>query len=128
MDASAERGWQHRELTQAIIGLCIDVARELGSGFLESVYHEALIIAFQDAGIHATSEPEIPVFFRGKKVGCYVPDFVVAESVVLELKAVQTLATEHQAQVINALAAIKKNVGLLVNFGTHRLQIKRCFR
>jgi GxxExxY protein len=121
-------GFLYEALTRRIIGVCIQVSNELGSGFLESVYHRALVIALHEDGLQAQSKPEISVVFRGRDVGSFSPDFLVAERVLLELKAVRALAPEHQAQVINCLKATSVEVGLLVNFGRPRLEIKRLYR
>ena len=121
-------GFLHEALTRRIIGVCIQVSNELGAGFLESVYHRALIIALHEDGLPAQSKPEIRVVFRGRDVGTFSPDFLVDGRVLLELKPVRGLAPEHQAQVINCLKATPVEVGLLVNFGRPRLEIKRLYR
>src|SRR5688572_23742132 len=82
------RGFLHEAWTRRIIGVCIQVSNELGAGFLESVYHHALVIAMQQDGLEAQSKPEIRVVFRGHDVGSFSPDFLVAGRVLLELKAV----------------------------------------
>lgn len=115
----------YKELTRQIIGVCFEVIGELGDGFLERVYHSALPIALRDAGLQVQSDVPIDVSFRGQKVGVFRADLVVAEKVLVEVKAVRTLAPEHQAQVINYLKATGLKVGLLVNFGRSRLEIKR---
>ncbi|MDP3951332.1 GxxExxY protein [Microbacterium sp.] len=117
----------HEALTRRIIGVCIQVSNELGAGFLESVYHAALAIALQEDGLQAQSKPQIHVTFRGRDVGCFSPDFLVDGRVLLELKAVRALAPEHQAQVINCLKT-SVEVGILVNFGRPRLEIRRLYR
>ncbi|MGL6096859.1 MAG: GxxExxY protein, partial [Fimbriiglobus sp.] len=82
----------HRELTERIIGVFYDVYNELGSGFLESVYHRAMEVALQDAGMAVESEVALPVFFRGHRVGEFAADLFVEHTVILELKAVDDLA------------------------------------
>ncbi|MCB9895641.1 MAG: GxxExxY protein [Planctomycetes bacterium] len=116
---------RHEELTHRIIGICIDVFRELGAGFSESVYHKALLIALKQAGFNAQSEVAVEVLFRGEVVGSFFADIMVDETVIIELKAVAKLLPEHQSQVINYLKGTGKEVGLLVNFGGRRLDFKR---
>ena len=119
---------RHGELTHQIIGACFEVANELGHGFVESVYQRALLIALRAKGLRAEPEVALRVHFRGQSVGEFAADLVVEEKVLVELKAVKTLAPEHQAQVINYLKATGLSVGLLVNFGSPRLEHKRCYR
>lgn len=116
------------ELTHDILGVCFDVANELGHGFLEGVYRKALLLALRDAGMEAKEEVPLHVFFRGQCVGHYTADIVVEGRVIIELKAVKALAPEHQAQLINYLNATGLDVGLLVNFGAPSMQFKRCHR
>lgn len=115
-------------MTHQIIGACFEVANELGHGFVGSVYRRALLIALQNKGLRAEPEVALCVHFRGQSVGEFVADLVVEEKVLVELKAVKALAPEHQAQVINYLKATGLTVGLLVNFGSPRLEYKRCYR
>ena len=117
--------WVHKELTRQIIGVCFEVIGELGAGFLESVYHNALLIALRDAGLRAQSNVPIEVSFRGQKVGMFRANLVVDGKVLVEVKAVRALAREHQAQVINYLKATGLKAGLLANFGSPRLEFKR---
>ncbi len=114
----------HAELTHKIIGICYEVANELGSGFLESVYQNALGIAFRQANMKALSQARMSVAFRGENVGDFIADFLVEGKVILEIKAVATLAPEHSAQVINYLKASNLDVGLLVNFGRPSIEIR----
>lgn len=116
---------KHEELTGRIIGVCLDVFKELGHGFSESIYHKALLIALAEAGMKAESEVRFAVMFRGHNVGDYVADIVVEDIVIIEVKALSALIKEHQAQVINYLKGTGKEVGLLVNFGSPKLQFKR---
>lgn len=118
----------HENLTAGILKACFDVAAELGAGFLESVYHNALLVALQQAGLNAKAEVPLQVKFRNVVVGDFYADLLVEDKVVVELKAVKDLAPEHQAQVINYLKATGIEVGLLVNFGNPRLQYKRLER
>jgi GxxExxY protein len=113
-----------RALTQKIIGVFYEVYNELGDGFLESVYHKSLILALTQAGLIVHSHVDIPVWFRGYKVGDFEADLLVEKCVLLELKAVRALDSSHQAQLLNYLRATNIEVGLLLNFGA-RPEFKR---
>ena len=122
------RAMKYEDLTGKIIDTCHEVAKELRPGFVESVYEKALVIALQENGLHAQSQVPLQVHFRGRVVGEFVADIIVGGKVMLELKAVKELAREHHAQLINYLNATRVEVGLLINFGTHRPEVKRCWR
>ena len=115
----------HAELTRSIIGCAFEVINELGSGFLESVYEKAMMIALSDAGLSVQSQKPVKVLFRGKPVGDFYADLVVEEKVMVELKSVKALILEHEAQTINYLNATGIQVGLLINFGKPALEFKR---
>ena len=109
-----------------IIGACMAVHRELGHGFLEPVYQEALSIEFQYQGIPYFREQELSIKYRGIELNkLYKADFVCYNSIVVELKAISELSNDHIAQLINYLKATNLKVGLLINFGTSSLQHKR---
>lgn len=114
----------HRELTERIIGVFYEVYNELGYGFLESVYHRALVIGLRDAGLEAEPEAKLPVSFRGQTVGEFEADVFVERKVILELKAADDFCSAHEAQLLNYLKASPAEVGLLLNFGP-RPRIKR---
>jgi len=111
-------------LTEKIIGLFYDVYNELGYGFLESVYEQALLIALRQAGLDVEAQVEIPVRFRGLEVGNYKADLQVDRKVLIELKAARSLEKAHGAQILNYLKATNIEVGLLLNFG-ERPQFRR---
>ena len=112
--------------TYAIIGAAMEVHRQLGSGFLEPVYQEALAIELKTRDIPYDREVELPVFYKGQRLTCmYRADFICFESVIVELKAVRDLSGAHEAQIINYLKATGFQVGLLLNFGADSLQYKR---
>jgi GxxExxY protein len=119
---------KHEEITQAIIGCAFEVINELGSGFLESVYEEALLLALTQKGFSVKSQHPVKVIFRGQSVGEFFADLFVDGKVIVELKAVKAIAPEHQAQTINYLKATGIEVGLLINFGTPKLEYKRLTR
>jgi len=98
---------------------------ELGVGFLESVYKNALFIAIKEKGLKIEAEKRFEVIFRGRKVGLYVADLIIEEKVIIELKCCESLLGEHQAQLINYLKVSGILVGLLVNFGKRKVEYKR---
>ncbi len=112
-----ESGLKHRELTQKIIGVFYEVYNELGHGFLESVYETAFKIALVSKGIEVLTQIEVPVWFRGKKIGDFTADMLVEKSVLLELKAGSGLNPAHEAQLLNYLRATEIEVGILCSFG-----------
>ena len=115
----------HSELTETILGCCFDVMNELGAGFLESVYKNALFIALIEKGLSVQAEKRFEVFFRGRKAGLYVADLIVNGTVIIELKCCDSLLGEHQAQLINYLKVSGILIGLLVNFGKRKVEYKR---
>lgn len=111
--------------TYAIIGAAMAVHGELGSGFLEAVYQAALEKEFQNRDISYEREKRLPVHYRGEVIADYQADFLCYEEVVVELKALQKLSGDEEAQVINYLKATGLNQGLLINFGSGSLKYKR---
>ncbi len=119
---------QYEGLTGRILAACFEVSRELGTGFLESVYENALLIALCQEGLQVTAQAPLKVRFRGAVVGEFFADLLVENRVIVELKAAAALTPEHQAQVINYLKATGIEVGLLANFGQPRLEYRRRHR
>jgi len=115
----------HKTLSDNIIKLSIDVQKELGLGFLERVYENALIIALQEEGLMVDQQKQLDVYFRGQNVGVYIADLIVEDKIILEIKAVDNIAKQHYAQLINYLKASGKEVGYVINFGRLPLQFKR---
>jgi GxxExxY protein len=117
--------WKHADLTGRILGCAIEVSNELGVGFLESVYHNALVFALTSAGLSVETQKPMLVTFRGLTVGRYYADMVVDNKIIVELKVARILAPEHSAQVLNYLKAAQIEVGLLLNFGTSKMDYRR---
>lgn len=115
----------HQELTESILGSCFDIMNELGSGFLESVYKNALFVALKEKELFVETEKRFEVLFRGRKIGLYIADLIVEGTIIVELKCCETLLGEHQAQLINYLKASGTSIGLLVNFGKRKVEYKR---
>ena len=104
-------------LTRRVPRVFYDVYNELGSGFLESVYSHAMVIALGEAGLTTRREAELPVYFRGRRVGDFRADVVVEDRVIVEIKAGRSLDPAHDAQLDNYLRASGIEVGLLLHFG-----------
>ena len=101
-----------------IIGACFNVYKEMGSGFLESVYQECLRIEFEQQQIPFEEKPELLLQFRDRQLKQrFIPDFICYGKIILEVKAVSSLIDEHRAQLINYLNATKKELGIVANFG-----------
>lgn len=107
----------HQKLTDKIIKAFYTVYNTLGYGFLEKIYENALVIELNHIGLQAVPQQKIRIYYRGQLIGDYLADILVADQVVLELKAVEQLRQEHKAQLLNYLKATDKGVGLLLNFG-----------
>ncbi|MDP1830512.1 MAG: GxxExxY protein [Geothrix sp.] len=116
------------ELSGRVIGAAMRVHSTLGPGFTEAVYQNALALEMALEGIPFEREVKLEVRYRGELVGLYRADLLVAGVLILELKAVQTILPEHEVQVVNYLAATGLEQGLLLNFGTRSLQVKKKFR
>lgn len=115
-----------KEKSYKIIGACMEVHKKLGSGFLESVYSEALELEFQKAGIPYEKEKKLPVFYDDKPLNKYFrADYVCFNSIILELKATKFLIDADRQQTLNNVKATKFKLGILVNFGTPSLIYKR---
>ena len=119
--------YKHSELTEKIIGAFYAVYSALGYGFLENVYVKALIIELKRRGLTVNDELPIHVYYLGELIGEYYADIVVNELIILEIKAVKALATEHEAQLLNYLKATPYEVGLLLNFGPKHETKRRSF-
>jgi len=114
-----------KELVYQINGCVFTVYKELGHGFLEKVYENALRIELESQGLNVQVQKPIQVLYKGEVVGDYLPDIIVNDKVVVELKAQNNLHKAHETQVINYLKATGIQVGLLVNFAYPKASIKR---
>lgn len=123
MDADKRRSLD--DLTERIIGAAIEVSNELGSGFLEKVYENALVEELKRRGMHGVQQSRLQVLYKGVTVGDYVADVVVENQVLVELKCVDVIAPEHMAQCLNYLKATGITVCLLMNFQRPKLEVKR---
>ncbi len=115
---------KYKELTEKIIGVFFKVYNKLGYGFLEKVYENAMMIEFRKEGIPAVAQSPIEVLYEEETVGQYFADILVANEVIVEIKAAKNLLIEHEAQLLNYLKATDIEVGLLLNFGP-KPEIKR---
>ena len=116
----------YQELTNRILKACYTVHNELGCGFLEKVYQEALEVQLSEMDIPFEREKHLPITYHGKVLKCdYIADFVVDNKVIIEIKSVTEMSPIFEAQTINYLRATGIKVGLLINFGIRQLQIKR---
>ena len=119
-----EHDYKHNDITELIIKAYYTVYNALGYGFLEKLYVAALIIEMQNLGLEVARNVAIPVYYAGKGIGEYFADLVVAQAVIVEVKAARMVAVEHEAQLLNYLRATPYEVGLLLNFGP-KTQVKR---
>ena len=119
---------EHEELTHKIIGCAYKVFNTLGFGFLESVYKKAMIIELSKDEFRVEEEKLLQVYYDGQVVGNFFVDIFVNDAVAIELKSVQSLLKEHEVQLVNYLNELKKEIGLLINFGPSGVQVKRKFR
>ena len=114
----------YSDITDKIIRCFYNVFDELGAGFLESIYVKALIIELKNIGLNIESEKEIKVNYKGTIIGNFRADIVVEDKVIIEIKAISALNSQHEAQLLNYLKATGIRIGLLVNFG-NKLEFKR---
>ena len=119
-------GYLFEKETYEIIGAAQDVHRELGSGFLEVVYQDALEIEFKKRNIPYQREYQLPIFYKDTKLPrTYSADFLCYNKIIVETKAVRTLTADSYAQTMHYLKATKLRLGLLINFGESSLKVKR---
>jgi GxxExxY protein len=119
---------EFEDLTKCIIGCSYKVYNRMGFGFLESVYEKCMMIELRKAGLRAENQTPIIVHYEGEEVGAFVADVIVDDTVILELKSVTQLAKAHEVQLVNYLVATNKPVGLLINFGEEKVEVRRKIR
>ena len=118
--------WLHKDLTHKIIGAAMEVHHELGSGFLEYVYEESLCHELNLREIYFERQKELDIYYKDLLIPKkYKPDLMVENKVIVELKATSGLTKVEEAQLLNYLKATKLRIGLLLNFGTKSLEMKR---
>ena len=116
---------KYEELTQKIIGCAMEVHKTLGNGLQEVIYQRALAIEMRMQGLDFEREKEMPIFYKGQDIGTRRVDFFVEEKIMVELKAIIQLEDVHLAQAMNYLEAYHMEIGLLINFGGPKLEIKK---
>ncbi|MBC8256680.1 MAG: GxxExxY protein [Candidatus Marinimicrobia bacterium] len=117
----------YKEESYQIMGTCFEVYKEMGCGFLESVYQECLEVEFNNKGLPVKSQKLVSLKYKGQKLKyTFVPNFLCYEKIIVEIKAVSNLIDDRRSQVLNYLNASGINLGLLVNFGHHpKLEYER---
>ena len=113
------------DLSYKVMGLAMSVHRELGPGFMEKVYENALMLLLNQNSIPSQQQIPLKVMFKGVIVGDYIADILVDDKIIIELKACEKMDNIHKAQVINYLKATNKKLGLLINFGKKGLEYER---
>ena len=119
---------EFKEITEKIIGCAFKVYNTLGFGFLESVYENSLAIELKKAGFKVEKQKPIEVYYDGELVGRFKADIIVNDLIILELKSVRKILKEFEVQLVNYLTATIKPVGLILNFGPERVEVKRKVR
>ena len=116
------------DLILQIINCAKNIRRQLEPGFLEKVYKNAMVIELRKLHLNYETEKQIQIFYDGIIVGDYRADIIVDNRLILELKATQELSIAHEVQLVNYLTSTRIDDGLLINFGSDRLQFKRKYR
>ena len=119
---------QYEELTEQIIGCAFQVYNKMGFGFLESVYEKCLLIELEKASLNYEAQKPLTVYYDNEIVGQFVTDIIVEDKIIIELKSVRQIIKAHEIQLVNYLVATKKEVGLLLNFGETKVEVKRKVR
>lgn len=118
---------KHSDLTEKIIGAFFEVYNELGYGFSESVYENALLLELEKSGLQVEHQVPIKVYYHGQAIGQYWADILVNDAVILELKAARQILEEHEARLLNYLKATQYEVGLLLNFGPKAQHLRKIY-
>lgn len=116
---------EYKELTEKIIGCAYRVYNRMGFGFLESVYEKCMLIELRKADFDAESQKPITVYYENEIVGEFVADIIVNDTIILELKSVRRIVKAHEVQLVNYLVSTGKPVGLILNFGERKVEVKR---
>ena len=116
---------EYKNVTETIIGCAYRVYNKMGFGFLESVYEKCLLIELHKAGMDAEPQKPIVVYYDNEIVGEFVADIIVNDTIILELKSVRRVVKAHEVQLVNYLVATGKPIGLILNFGESKVEIKR---
>ena len=116
---------EHKELTEKIIGCAYQVYNRMGYGFMESVYQKCMQIELESIGLLTEIQKPIKVYYKQKMVGEFVADIVVEDTVIVELKSVNQIIVAHEIQLVNYLVATQKPIGLILNFGPRKVEVKR---
>jgi GxxExxY protein len=119
---------EKEDITHKIIGGAYKVFKQLGFGFLESVYKKAMLIELGKSDLKAEAERPLSVYYDDQVVGEFSADLFVEDEIVVELKSVQNLVKEHEVQLVNYLNGLKREVGLLINFGPSGVEVRRKYR
>jgi GxxExxY protein len=119
---------EHKKLTEQIIGCAYKVYNAMGFGFVESVYEKCMVIALRKAGLIVECQKAINVYYDGELVGEFIADLLVNDTIIVELKSVRQLVQAHEVQLVNYLVAIGKPIGLLINFGEAKVDVKRKYK
>jgi GxxExxY protein len=119
---------EYEEITKKIIGAAYAVHKQLGFGFLESVYKKAMLVELAKSGFKTEEEKPLKVHYNGQVVGDFFVDLFIEDSVVVELKSVKHLSKEHEVQLVNYLKGLNRDIGLLINFGVAGVEVKRKYR
>lgn len=125
MNDEEKNNLPHSELTGSILNCSFEVMKELGPGFQERIYKNALLITLKQKGLRVETEQPFEVVYRGIVIGRYSADLVVEKTVIVELKCCESLVREHQAQLFNYLKVSQLPIGLLINFRHRKLEYKR---
>ncbi|OHC07187.1 MAG: GxxExxY protein [Planctomycetes bacterium RIFOXYB12_FULL_42_10] len=116
---------EHKNVTETVIGCAYRVYNKMGFGFLESVYEKCLLIELHKAGMDAEAQKPITVYYDDEIVGEFVADIIVNDTIILELKSVRRVVKAHEVQLVNYLVATGKPIGLILNFGESKVEVKR---
>ena len=109
---------EHEDITKKVIGAAYKVYNTLGSGYLESVYEQCMLIELEKAGLQTATQKSIKVYYDDKIIGNFIADLIVENSIIVKLKVVRQISKIHEAQLVYYLVSTGKDIGLLINFGS----------